>query len=663
MVAIALLLTSCGRDHGAPRVRPLPKPDGSSALREGGAPRSPRIANYKIEAKLDPVTHKVTGSETLTWTNTSATTVDRLPFHLYLNGFKNEDSLFMVSSAGELRGAKAGENTWGWIQLESVQIGGVELVNKLEHVKAPGAPLDETVVELPLPTPVESGKSIDVAFKFTDQLPEVFARTGYKGEFHLIGQWFPKIGVRIGDRWECQPFHANTEFFADFGVYDVSLTVPSTYVVAATGVLASATEAPGGTRTFTYHAEDVHDFVWLADPYMDTMSGQAKLEDGKTVEVRVLYRPEQKDFARRHLEAGVGAIERFSAQYVPYPWPIMTIVDPPVDAWQGAGGMEYPTFVTTGADGWYSRPGFRLPEFVTVHEVGHNWFQGMLASNEPVEAWLDEGVNEWADGKVMSDLYGPRTSGVDWIGWTAEITQLRRVTSIDPGALPAPIATAAYAFVDNASYGAATYNSTMRALYTLEQTVGATKFAAAMKAYAKEWAFKHPTGRDLFDVLSRELGQDLTWFFGPVFHGVGGLRLGIRTHTCRLLHDPRGVFGDGSGRKTITENEAPTNGSYECEVVVTNTGTLHVPVDIELKFADGSVEREHWDDRGSASWERFVVHRSSRLTEVWIDPENKLALDDPSEHHYRIDGDGAASLRAAAWFAGSTQTLMQIVGP
>lgn len=653
---------ACGHDPGTAKVRPLPKPDGSPALRGGGAPRSPRIANYKIDAKLDVIKHQITATETLTWTNAGGSSVDRLPFHLYLNAFKNESSLFMRTSRGQMRGAHAADTGWGWIQIDSVQIGGVELVSKLSPPN-PEDP-DETVTELQLPKAIGPGEVVEVNFKFTAQLPEVFARTGYKGEFHLVGQWFPKIGVRVGppggERWECQPLHLNTEFFADFGTYDVSVTVPSTYVVAATGVLAQAAESPNGTRTFTYHAEDVHDFVWMADPYMETMSGQAKLEDG-TVEVRVLFRPEQKDFARRHLDAAVGAIERFSASFVPYPWPIMTIVDPPVDAWMGAGGMEYPTLVTTGGDHALTRPGVRLPEFVTVHEVGHNWFQGMLASNEAVEAWLDEGVNEWADGKVMNDLYGPRTSGTDWLGWQSESAALRRAaTSGEP--LPSPIATAAFAFVDNANYGEATYASTMKALHTLENTVGPTKFAAAMKAYAKAWAFKHPTGRDLFDVLQKELGQDLTWFFGPVFHDVGGLELGIRTAACRLAHPVRGVFGQGSARKQVGSADAPENGSYVCEVVITNTGTMHVPVDVELKFADGSTERKTWDNRNGGSWERFVVERSSRLVEVWLDPDNKIWLDSPMTHHYRLEGDGSASLRAAAWFSSNAQTLMQIWG-
>jgi hypothetical protein len=437
--------------------------------------------------------------------------------------------------------------------------------------------------------------------------------------------------------------------------------VPSTYVVAATGVLASATEAAGGTRTFKYQAQDVHDFAWMADPYMEVMSGQAKVEDG-TVEVRVVHRPEQKAFARRHLQAGIGAIEKYSAAYLPYPWPIMTIVDPPTEAMFGAGGMEYPTLVTTAGDSVFSRPGVRLPEMVTVHEVGHNWFQGMLASNEADEAWLDEGVNEWAVAKVMNELYGPRTSMLDWMGWQAEFAALRRAVASDPSSLPSPIATAAYAFVDDRGYAEQTYVTTMRALRTLEQTVGATRFAAAMKAYARAWAFKHPTGRDLFDTLSRELGQDLTWFFQPVFQQVGGARLGLRSADCVRAHKPRGVFGDGPGRKRVTANEAPETGTYVCEVVVRNTGAWHVPVDLELRFADGSSHRVRWDDREGDHWEAFVVERSSRLTEVILDPDGKIALDSPMTHHYRLEGDGSASLRAGAWFGSMAQTLMQLVG-
>lgn len=642
----------------------MPDPDPGPALRGGGPPRSPRNASYKIDATLDAAQHRITATQTLTWRNTGKTAVTSLPFHLYLNAFKNEQSLFMRSSRGTMRGANATATGWGWIDVESVQIGGVELISKL--VDADPRDPDETVAELALPAPVEPDAAIDVTMKFTAQLPEVFARSGYKGEFHLVAQWFPKVGVRVGpegaERWECQPYHANTEFFADFGVYDVALTVPNTYTVAATGMLQAVAEAPGNLHTYRYHAEDVHDFAWMADPYMEVLRGTAKVEDG-TVQVRVVHRPAQAHFAQRHLDAAIGAIEHFSAMFLPYPWPIMTIVDPPPEAMFGAGGMEYPTFVTTGGDTVFARPGVRLPEMITIHEVGHNWFQGILASNEVLEAWLDEGVNDWADARVMTDLYGARTSGIDWMGWHAEITAVRRAVGAEPGSVPSPIATAAHAFADSAAYADATYLTASLALRTLEQHVGPKRFAAAMKTYAKTFAFRHPTGRDLFETLSKELGQDLSWFFGPVFHDVGGMTLAIRTAACRKQHAPRGVFDDKGAKKIVTEHEAPDTGTFVCEVVVTNTGTMHAPVDIALEFADGSTQRLRWDHRGNGHWERFVVERSSPLAGVWLDPDGKLALASPVEHHYRIEGDGAASLRAAAWFAWGAQTLMQVVGP
>jgi len=663
VVALAVL-AACRHEPGPPKVQRLPKPDGSPALRGGGSAKSPRNANYRIEARLDAARHTIAGSETLTWTNTGASAVDKLPFHLYLNAFKNESSLFMRSSRGEMRGATASDTGWGWIQVDSLQIAGTEYAPKLVFPNLP----DETVAEVPLAQPVAPGQTIEIAIKFDEQLPEVFARTGYKGEFHMVGQWFPKIGVRTGppgaEQWECQPFHANSEFFADFGTYDVTLTVPSTETVAATGVLVAAADA-GGLRTLTYHADDVHDFAWMADPYMKMMSGQAKVEDG-TVEVRVYARPEQREFARRHLEAAIGAIEKFSSYFLPYPWATMTVIDPPVDAAAGAGGMEYPTLVTTEGDSVFARPGIRIPEYVTVHEVGHNWFQGMLASDEPEEAWLDEGVNEWADAHVMADLYGPHASLIDWGGWQADVASVRTWEGEaigDPSTLPSPIATAAYAFVDNENYGISTYTLTMDALTTLEKVVGTTKFMAAMKAYARAFAFKHPTGRDLYATLEQQLGQDLGWFFGPVFQKVGGIHLALRTATCWQTHKPRGVFGAGSAHKTVSETDAPDTGAYTCEIVVTSTGVVHVPVEVELRFADGSAQRLTWDDKGDSTWQRFVVERSSKLTEVRLDPEHKILLDSPVLHAQRISGDGSASLRAAARASWWTQSLMELVGP
>jgi hypothetical protein len=367
--------------------------------------------------------------------------------------------------------------------------------------------------------------------------------------------------------------------------------------------------------------------------------------------------------ARRHLAAGVGAIEQLSKRFVPYPWPVMSIIDPPPDAASSAGGMEYPTLVTTAGDHALMRPGIRVPELVTVHEVAHNWFQGILASDEGAEGWLDEGLTEWATAVVLAALYGERGSVIDWDGWTGEYMALTRATEGDLADNPSPITTAPPAFADFAAYAQASYGRTALALRTLENVVGRDAFAGAMRAYTREWAFRHPTGRDLFAVLDRELG-DVQWFVQPAFYGTGVAEFTVRSSACRPNRAPRGVFGDGEARKTVTAKDAPDGAGWSCEVVIANTGSVPVPVDIDLRFADGTRHREVWDHRGGERWRRVQVERASKLVEVNIDPEGKVLLtDDVLDDQVRLTPRPAAAMRAGARAGFWTQTLMQVLAP
>ncbi|HUH05552.1 MAG TPA: M1 family aminopeptidase, partial [Kofleriaceae bacterium] len=390
-------------------------------------------------------------------------------------------------------------------------------------------------------------------------------------------------------------------------------------------------------------------------PYMQVISGTAHNALGE-VEVRVYHRPGQAAFARRHLHAGIGAIEIFSRLYVPYPWPIMSIIDPPNDAAGSAGGMEYPTLVTTALDVGLLGEHAHLAEYVTVHEVGHNWFQGILASNEVEEAWLDEGVNEYADSIVMDELYGTRANLVDWFGFSADTLQIRRVA--DLAALPAPIATRAPAFPDSAAYADATYAKTGLALRTLENIVGVDAFRAAMRAYATEWAFRHPSGADLWSTLERHLERDLSWFVEPVFHRRGVVDLRVRKISCRDARPPAGVFGAGEGRQLV-EADGGT-GDLTCEVIVTNLGDVPVPVDIDLVFADGSRKRERWQ---GGQWHVLTTRYHQPIIEVHLDPERRILIDTTLlENSLRVEADTgttrAAGARAQFW----TQSAMQLGG-
>jgi hypothetical protein len=669
VAAAAVAAVGCGRGE-VPRELPLPQPDGVAPRRDpSAAPLSDRIASYRIAARLDVARHRIAATETLVWRNTGQTPVDTLPFHLYLNAFKNEASLFMRTSGGRHRDASAAPDGWGWIHVRTLRVDGGPDVSETTRFVGP----DDTVLELPLATAVPAGGQVTVELEFEAQLPQVFARTGYRDEFHLVAQWFPKIGVRAGppgqERWRCDPFHAASEFFADFGVYDVAVTVPRTHAVAATGVLTAAEDHADGTRTLTYRAEDVHDFAWMADPYMQLLRGTATTGGGP-VEVRVWHRPAQRAFAARHLHAAIGTVEQYGEILFPYPYSILSVIDPPPEAAAGAGGMEYPTFVTTAGDSFATPPGIRLPEFVTVHEVGHNWLQGMLASDEVREAWLDEGVNEYLNGVVMERLYGP-ASAIDWRGWRAGAFAMERALS-RPRALPAPIATASHEFPDLTAYGGATYQKTALALRTLEQIVGTERFLAALGAFARAHKFRHPTGEELFASLERELGEDLDWFIEPAFRRLGAVELRLRQMTCRPAHEPRGVFGSGDDAATwrTVAADATSSSGYACEVVVVDLGAVPVPVDVEVELDDGSTERLRWDRAAAAdpadggpTWRRWRLERPRKIREVRIDPDGRLPLDDAHvDGAVRARPDRGAAARVGAHAQWWTQTLLQVTG-
>jgi hypothetical protein len=627
LALIGVMAATCRSPDQPTAVKPIPNPDQGPAVR-APRPRSDRIANYQIDARFDARGKVVRARQRLQWTNPGRSAVRELPFHLYMNAFQGPDTLFMRASGGVHRTAQANRDAPGSIEVLAIFVNDGPDVRGSARFVGP----DQTVLEVPLAAPLLPGRTIEVTMEFETRLPQVLARTGYHGDFAMIGQWFPKVGVRAGapgaETWHCEPFHANNEFFADFGTYDVELTVPATHVVAATGTLRAARDHGDGTRTLTYRAEDVHDFAWMADPFMERISDVVHTAAGP-VEVRVYFRPAQRQFARRHLAAGTAAVEWFSRQLLPYPYPILSIIDPPPRAAAGAGGVEYPTLVTTGGDSVWAPSNLRWPELITIHEVAHNWFQGMIASNEVAEPWLDEGVTEYLTAVAMEHLFGPN-SAVQWRGLAASAFALRRMSPPGP---PVPIATASADFPDFAAFGAAVYRRTSLALRSLEAVVGRDRLLSALGSYARATAFRHPTGPDFVAELERALAQDLAWFFEPVLHGPGTVAFAIDDLDCQ----PQG-----------------------CTVAVRNRGAVPVPVDVEVVFADGVQHRVRWDDY--SMHRQFHFAHPGPLSRVTIDPDDEVVLNStPVQSSWRGHSQWPPPPVAAAsqfW----SQWLLQAVG-
>ncbi len=229
---------------------------------------SKQIVDYRIQVKLQPEKKTLAGREIVTWLNDSAVPVPELQFHLYLNAFKNNRSTFMKESGGTHRGFKVDEDYWGTIAITSLRVKeGEDLTSRMEFIQPDdGNPDDQTVMRILLPLPVAPQQRVVLEIEFEAKLPRVFARSGFFDDFYMIGQWFPKLGVNQDGLWNCHQYHQNSEFFADYGVFEVEITVPKGYAVGATGERMKEVAHEDETVTYTHYQEDVHDFAWTACP-------------------------------------------------------------------------------------------------------------------------------------------------------------------------------------------------------------------------------------------------------------------------------------------------------------------------------------------------------------------------------------------------------------
>lgn len=632
------------------------------------------IASYDIRASLDARTHTITGEQTLTWHNDSPDTIPNLRLHLYMNAFRNTRSTFYLESSGQLRGDHAERDSWGWIRIHSLRTeDGADLTAALRCVSPDdGNPDDCTVADVPLPAPVRPSQTLRLHFRFTTQLPRVFARTGYHRDFHLAGQWFPKIGVwetrgfrgRESAGWNCHQFHANSEFYSNFGDYRVEITAPSRFVVGATGELVRRTDDPARhTSTWLFIQPSVTDFAWTAQPgflrlerLFDARQAVTRaelehvaslhripVEDAALSDVRMiaLIQPEHAGQIDRHFRALSTAIKYFGLWYGRYPYRTITVVDPPHGA-GGAGGMEYPTFITAGTS-------FRLPpdvlslELVTVHEFGHQFWMQLVASNEFEESWLDEGFNTYSTGRIVDAVYGGTALPATVFGHNlASLLGLPRLTqqSMDRIAHLAypvrdPLARPAWEFYDSGSYAVSSYSRTAVALRTLERLLGADTMARVMRAYHQRWRFRHPSSRDFQQVAEEVSGRDLDWFFDQFVFGARRLDDAISEIGSRRLSTPAGVFEKDGKLETISTQEAEKKDRerekrgehflYESWVKAERLGDASVPQEIEVRFEDGHVERRSFD--AGARWVKFSFVRPSRIASAVVDPDGKYQLD------------------------------------
>jgi len=664
LAALILFIFACAADTPAQQI------DSRFRMSE---PLSPRIANYTMDIRLDTDNRLIHGTEILTWRNATSHPADEAQFHLYYNAWLNDKSSYLGSVRSSRDLSAYGDNDWAYCDVRSVKILAEhgfperDLTPDMEYIQPDdGNADDRTVMRIPLPQPVKPGETISIEIIWESKVPRTFSRTGVRGDYYFLAQWFPKIGVfEPGGTWNCHQF-IQTEFYADFGVYDAKLTVPAGWVVGATGREVDKKDNGDGTATHRYYQEDVHDFAWTTTPHFSVHNARFEGRGMPPVDMRLLLMPDHAGMEERYFAATTAALKYYQTWFGPYPYGHVTIVDPAYSS--GSGGMEYPTFFTGGTR-WLSPPETRSPESVTVHEFGHGYWYGIVANNEFEYAWLDEGLNTYSHIRTLNTAFPPPVLTRRYFeGFIPIVFSSVRIADRLDGmdgeygfhsALKLdPLSVLSWKYGPG-SYGLNSYNKAAMMLRTVENYLGWETFQKVMAAFYERCKFKHPKPEDFFATVNEVSGRDMNWFFEQAYNTANVFDYAVGIVKSKPVTAPHGyVREDGSlvFREGGEKGEPPL---YQSEVYARRWGESVFPVEVQITFSSGETVHEQWD--GKDRWVRFAYLKPASVEKVIVDPQHILVLDINYANNSWTSspGSGAASRKWAAKWMIWLQSLME----
>jgi len=559
----------------------------SSQVRADYAP----IASYKIDVRLDDKEKTLSGQEKISFLNTSERSVDTLYLHLYLNAFSSNSTIFAKES-GSLKELLKKEEYKGYAKIRTVKTDFGEV----------GYNINETVMNISLPRPLKPGQEIILSIGFELKVPKIIFRMGHDKENFLLCEWFPKMAVLEKDgTWKNFPFHYSTEFFSDFGTYDVSITLPLKYIIDGTGYITSEKKNPDSTRSVTFHAEKVHDFAWAASPDF-----KVRKVNINGVEVVFLFLPGDLYRLPRWVKGAQATLKYCGTHFGKYPYHKLVIADSRIGL--VAGAAESPMFITMPPESEmpFMPQGIRYDQWVIIHELVHQWWYGIVASNEAEEAWLDEGMTTYTTRKIMENEYGIKGNVIDLWGIKISDDNLAKLpysasVKVDPIVKPA------WEFLSPGSYGVNVYYKTSLVLDLLENLVGKGKMGSFLKEYFDRYQFKHPKTEDFKKLAEEVLAQNLDSFFKDWFYD---------TKTC-----------DYEVKKIKSEEieNSKKEKLYETTVELRRNGDIIMPVDVLIELENGEKIRQTWD--GKEKWYKLKIDTKAKIKSAIVDPENKIVLD------------------------------------
>jgi hypothetical protein len=525
--------------------------------------------DYIIDVTLDDDTHELTGDIAITYTNNSPDVLQEIYIHLWPNAYKNNETAFaqQMLENGETEFYYAKENERGEMSDISFLANGKTLVAEAtEYID---------VIKVVLTEPLTSGEKRTLFTKFTVKVPKVFSRLGHEGQNYFITQWYPKPAVYDVNGWNPMPYLNQGEFYAEFGSFKVAVTLPDNYTLVATGECMTVGELASekvaidtvpvsstSTKTIRFEADNVHDFAWFASKQWGYVTKEIDLGATKVLARVVATEPDKKDL--EHIET---AIKYYSDNVGIYPYSHATVVHGELKA---GGGMEYPMITLCDF----------MSEEVIVHEVGHNWFYGILANNERTYPWMDEAINSYYESEAMAQNKKPGLGDVNTTIMMAFVRDKYLTNDYQPIASTSEELT-------GANYGLSVYGLGAKSFGYLKAYLSEDLFRECMRTYYDTWKYKHPLPDDMKRSFEATSGENLSWFFDEILTSTGKLDYSVKKH----------------------------KEGYE----LSNIGAINAPVPVT--FTKG--------DKASVEWfkvkpgEKLVITKDSSVTLAVIDVKSK----------------------------------------
>jgi Peptidase family M1 domain len=489
---------------------------------------------YNIKATLNDTDKTITGFETIVYKNNSTSTLYFIWFHIWANAYKNESTALYQQIKNDPSRSK---------KLKDIGIGSIEgldfKVNNISaKTEAHSNPQYIDILKVFLNKPLLPGDSVTISTPFKVTLPPYFSRSGYAETEFMACQWYPKPAVFDKDGWHEFPYLDMGEFYSEYGNYDVSITLPSSYVVGATGSLQTKDEVdtykkigkenvtnrkgkpalyiPSNattTKTLQYYAAQVPDFAWFADKDFVIQYDTIQLPSGRVVDAFSYYHNKKNTIWKNSIDHVKDGTRRYSNWIGEYEYPVVQVVEGPKN--NSSGGMEYPMVtLITSPDAKVERL-----DAVITHEIGHNWFMSMLGSNERSHTWMDEGLNTYYQFLYEAEKYKGNSVFGDNIPESVKKLPtdlfLKTIYEVIQKNIPMKSAMdiSAEKFPNSDEYGLISYVKTAVWLHLLEETIGKEKMTLAMQNYFKKWKHKHPQPEDMQAAFEEAIGSKLDQVF------------------------------------------------------------------------------------------------------------------------------------------------------